>query len=60
MLVSHEDGDGGSTGDKLGDEIDGGSECCTESTSGVVGIVAKQVVGVRITINWRSIIVNFR
>ena len=32
-LASDEDGDGGRTGDIFGDGIEGGSECCTESTS---------------------------
>ena len=65
VLVSDEDRDGGSVGDKLGDGIDGGSECCTESTSkeflsGVVGIIVRHFVGVRIVVSWHSIIVNFR
>ena len=33
VLVSDEDGDGGSRGDKLGDGIDGGSECWAEPAS---------------------------
>ena len=39
MLASDEDGDRGSAGHKLGCGIDGGSECCAESTQWELSLV---------------------